>query len=127
MPLDARKAQHLLQLISRSYEGRQRSLVAVVLSGGSYSYRLVQGIVRFLHCIDPQIYDSSGQPPRPEADLLLIAPSGTDFSGVVYLADCTVASASAVAAAAKYELIEVVPVGLLPGGTHVRVLLRRLR
>ncbi|WP_156025291.1 hypothetical protein [Thermogemmatispora carboxidivorans] len=127
MPLDSRKTQHVLQLINRSYAGRQRSFVAVVLSGGSYSYRLIQGIVRPLHCLDPQVYDGSGQPPRPEADLLLIAPLGTDFSGVVYLADCTVTSAAAVAAAAKYELVEAVPVGLLPGGTHLRVLLRRLR
>ncbi|GER82015.1 hypothetical protein KTAU_06530 [Thermogemmatispora aurantia] len=127
MPLDDRKAQHLLRLINRSYAGRQRSLVAVVLNAGCYSYRLIQGIIRPLHCLDPQVYDSSGQPPRPEADHLLIAPLGTDFSGVVYLADCTVASAGAVAAATKYELIEAVPVGLLPGGTHLRVPLRRLR
>ncbi|MBX5449971.1 hypothetical protein [Thermogemmatispora sp.] len=127
MPLDNRKAQHVLQLVNRSYTGRQRSLVAVVLSAGSYSYRLIQGIVRPLHRLDPQIYDSEGQPPRPQADLLLIAPIGTDFTGVVYLADCTIASVAAVAAAAKYEVVEALPVGLLPGGTHVRVLLRRLR
>ncbi|WP_376795833.1 hypothetical protein [Thermogemmatispora sp.] len=127
MPLDSRKAQHLLQLINRSYVGRQRSLVAVVLGAGGYSYRLVQGIVRPLRCSDPQIYDSSGQPPRHEADLLLVVPLGTDFTGVVYLADCAVANAGAVAAAPKYELIEVVPIGLLPGGTHLRALLRRLR
>jgi len=58
---------------------------------------------------------------------LMIAPPGTSFTGVVYIADTTTATSSAVAAAPKYEIIEALPVGIIPGGSHIRALLRRLR
>jgi hypothetical protein len=125
VPLDPRKIQHLLGLVARSFQGRERTVVAVRLSGGHYSYIPLQVIMRPQRIIDPQLYDVAGRPPEQAADTLMIAPAGSDFSGVVYIADTT--DPGAVATAPKYELIEVLPVGIVPGGTHLRILLRRLR
>ncbi len=127
MPLDIRKTQHLLQVVARSFAGRQQTVIAVSLSSGSYSYTPLQGILRPQQIIDPQIYDATGQPPVHAADMLFIAPYGTDLTNVVYLADTATPSASAVASASKYEIIEALPVGMVPGGSHLRVLLRRMR
>ena len=127
MPLDSRKEQHMQQVIPRTFAGRQRTVVVVYLSGGSYSYSVVQVIMRPEQVIDPQIYDASGLVPLHNADMILVAPLGTSFTGAVYVADTTTATASAVASAPKYEIIEVLQVGIVPGGTHMRVLLRRLR
>ncbi|MEO8955545.1 MAG: hypothetical protein ABI465_13375, partial [Ktedonobacteraceae bacterium] len=77
--------------------------------------------------LDPQIEDASGHAPVTNADMLMVAPLGTSFTGVVYVADTTTATTGAVATALKYEVIEALPVGIVPGGSHIRVLLRRLR
>ena len=127
MPLDARKTQHILSVVPKSYSGRQRTVVFVTLASGVYSYTAVQVIMRPEEIIDPQIYDASGKTPVRNADMLMIAPLGTSFTGVVYIADTTTATAPAVAAAPKYEVIEALPVGIVPGGSHIRALLRRLR
>ena len=127
MPLDARKTQHILSVVPKTYAGRQRTVVFVKLASGVYSYTAVQVIMRPEEIIDPQVYDASGQPPQRNADMLLIAPLGTSFTGVVYIADTTTATSSAVAAAPKYEIIEALPAGIIPGGSHIRALLRRLR
>ena len=127
MPLDARKAQHVLQVVTRSFTSRQRTVVVVYLASGSYSYVPVQVIMRSLQIEDPQVADASGQALPHTADTLIIAPLSTSFTGAVFVADTTSASASAVAAAAKYEIVEVLPVGIVPGGSHVRVALRRMR
>jgi hypothetical protein len=127
MPLDARKTQHILNVVPKTFAGRQRTVVFVTLAGGAYSYSAVQVIMRPEEVIDPQIYDASGQAPLRTIDMLMIAPLGTNFTGVVYVADTTTATSSAVAAAPKYEIIEALPAGVVPGGTHVRALLRRLR
>ena len=128
MPLDnSFKIQHIKTVTNRSFQGRQRSVVFVTLAAGIYSYTLVQVIMRPEQIIDPQIEDASGHAPVTNADMLLIAPLGTSFTGVVYIADTTTATASAVATAPKYEVIEALPVGVVPGGSHIRALLRRLR
>ncbi len=127
MPLDARKVQHLLQVVTRSFAGRQRTIVVVALVSGSYTYTAVQVIMRPAHVVDPQVYDSAGQPEPRSADMLMIAPLATNFTGAVYVADTTIASISGVTPAPKYEIVEVLPAGMLPGGTHLRVSLRRLR
>lgn len=127
MPLDSRKALHLLQVVARCYSGRQRTVVAVMLASGSYSYTALQVIMRPQQIPDPQLYDVSALPAPRTVDMVMIAPLGTNLTGVVYVADTTTASSSAVASAAKYEILEVLPAGLLPGGSHLRVLLRRLR
>ena len=127
MPLNTLKAQHILSVVSKTFAGRQRTVVFVLQAGGAYSYTAVSVIMRPEEVIDPQIYDASGQPPQRNADMLMIAPLGTNFSGVVYVADTTTPTAPAVAAAPKYEIIESLPVGIVPGGSHIRVLLRRLR
>ncbi len=127
MPLDARKTQHILNVVPKTFAGRQRTVVFVTLASGVYSYTAVQVIMRPEEIIDPQVYDASGQPPQRNADMLLIAPLGTSFTGVVYIADTTTTTSSAVAAAPKYEVIEALPVGIVPGGSHIRALLRRLR
>jgi hypothetical protein len=77
--------------------------------------------------IEPEIPDAIGASPKPEFDLLVVAPITTTFSGVVLIADTTPASASAVAAAQKYAVIEAIPSGIVPGGTHIVVKLRRFR
>ena len=127
MPLDARKTQHILNVVPKTFAGRQRTVVFVTLASGVYGYTVVQVIMRPEEIIDPQVYDASGQAPQRNADMLMIAPLGTSFAGVVYIADTTTATSSAVAAAPKYEVIEALPVGIVPGGSHIRALLRRLR
>lgn len=128
MPLDnSRKLQHVKDVTNRSFQGRQRTVVFVTLAAGIYSYTVMQVIMRPEQIIDPQIEDASGHAPITNADMLLIAPLGTNFSGVVYIADTPTATAGAVAAAQKYEVIEALPVGIIPGGSHIRALLRRLR
>ncbi|MDQ2907402.1 MAG: hypothetical protein ABI456_09990 [Ktedonobacteraceae bacterium] len=127
MPLDTRKMQHILQLVARSFAGRQRTVVVVYLAGGSYSYSAVQIIMRPEQVIDPQIYDASGQALPQRTDTQMVAPLGTNFTGAVYIADTVTPTAAAVAGAPKYEIVEVLPVGIVPGGSHLRVLLRRMR
>jgi hypothetical protein len=127
MPLDAMKLSHIQTVMQKSFASRQKTVVFVTLAGGTYSYTAVSVIFRPQQVIDPQVLMASGGRPVPQFDMLLIAPLGTSFTGVVYIADTTTASASAVAAAQKYEVIEVLPVGMVPGGSHVRALLRRLR
>ena len=119
--------QHIERQSERHDAGRQRTVVFVTLASGVYTFTAVQVIMRPEEVIDPQIYDASGQAPQRNADMLMIAPLGTSFTGVVYVADTTTATALAVAAAPKYEIIEALPVGVVPGGSHIRALLRRLR
>ena len=127
MPLDARKAQHLLQVVARSFASRQRTIVVVYLAGGSYSFVALPVIMRSQQVIDPQVLDAAGQALPRNADTILTAPLGTNFGGAVFVADTTTATAAAVAGAAKYEILEVLPVGIVPGGSHLRVSLRRMR
>lgn len=127
MPLDARKIQHIAQVIALTFTGRQRTVVVVYFANGSYSYSTLQAIMRPEQIRDPQIDDASGHAPLLNADMLMIAPLATNFTGAVYIADTPTATAAAVAAAPKYEIVEALPVGVVPGGTHFRVLLRRLR
>jgi len=77
--------------------------------------------------LNPQVIDASADLPLHAPDMLMQAPLGTNFTGVVYVADTPTPTALAVAAAAKYEILEALPVGLAAGGSHIRVLLRRLR
>lgn len=127
MPLDTRKAQHLLQVVTQSFAGRQRTVVTVTLANGSYNYNTIPVIMRPQQVVDPQVYDVSTLAAPATVDMVMIAPLGTNFVGVVYVADTTIATATSVANAPKYEIIEALPVGILPGGTHLRVLLRRFR
>lgn len=127
MPLNALKVQHILQVIGQTFAQRQSTVVIVYLVNGSYSYSVLQAIMRPQMVPDPTLYDVSALSTPRSVDMLLIAPLGTNFTGAVYIADTTIASASAVAAAPKYEIIEVLPAGIVPGGSHLRVSLRRLR
>ena len=128
MPLDNQnKVNHILAVIARTFTGRQKTVVLVYQSAGVYSYAAVQAIFRPQTIIDLQISDQVGAPPRQQFDMLMIVPIGTNFVGVVYVADTTTATASAVAAATKYAIVEALPVGILPGGTHVVAKLRRTR
>lgn len=127
MPLDPRKIQHIQNVTNTSFANRQRTVVLVTLSSGTYSYSTLLAIMRPLQALDPQILDESNADALRNPDMLMQAPSGTNFTGVVYVADTPTATALAVAAAAKYEILEALPVGLAPGGSHVRVLLKRLR
>ena len=127
MPLDARKVQHLLQVVARSFASRQRTIVVVYLAGGSYSFVALPVIMRSQQVIDPQVLDAAGQALPRNADTLMIAPLGTNFTGAVFVADTATATTAAVASAAKYEILEVLPVGIVPGGSHLRVSLRRMR
>ena len=87
----------------------------------------MQVIFRPMQIIDPQIPDKSGAKPTVQADVILIAPLGTNFSGLAFIADTSTTTAVAVAAAKKYEVIEALPLGMVPGGSHIRAILRRLR
>ncbi len=127
MPLDPRKIAHIQAVIPRTWSGRQRSVVFVYNSAGAYSYSAQTVIWRPQNVIDPQIPWLSGAAPGVPADITMIAALSISFTGVVYVADTVTATSSAVAAAPKYEIIEAVPSGIIPGGTHIRVALRRMR
>ncbi len=127
MPLNSQKMSHIQTVIAKTWSSRQKTVVFVTLSGGTYTYTTVSVIFRPQQLIDPQILAASGGKPVPQFDMMLIAPSGTNFTGVVYIADTPTATSGAVAAAQKYEVIEALPVGMAPGGSHSRALLRRLR
>ena len=127
MPLDSNKIAHIQSVILKSFAGRQKTVVFVYQIAGVYTYATVQAIFRPQTIINPEIPDSSGSAPRPAFDLLMIAPISTNFSGVVFVADTVTVSASAIAAAAKYEVVEALPIGIVPGGTHVAAKMRRFR
>lgn len=127
MPLDSRKITHIQNTIQKTWASRQKTVVFVTLASGTYSYAAVSVIFRPQQVIDPQILLASGGKPVPQFDMMLIAPLGTNFTGVVYVADTQTATSGAVATAPKYEVIEVLPVGMAPGGSHIPALLRRLR
>jgi hypothetical protein len=128
MPLDNQnKINHVLNTIMRTFTGRQKTVVLVCQVAGVYSYATVQAIFRPQTIIDPQIPDQVGAAPRQQFDLLMVVPIGTDLTGVVYVADTSTASAPAVAASLKYEIVEAPPVGIVPGGSRIVAKLRRLR
>jgi flavoprotein len=127
MPLDANKTAHIQAATLKTFQGRQKTVVFVYQASGTYSYSAVQVIFRPQAIIDPEIPNLAGHPPQQQFDMLMVAPITTNFVGVVYIADTTTASAGAVAVAAKYEIIEALPVGIVPGGTHYLARLRRLR
>ncbi len=127
MPLDPRKAAHIQQIVNKTFAGRTKTVVFVYQAAGVYSYVAISVIFRPESIIDPQIPDSAGIPPRLYFDMLCIAPLGTNFTGVAFIADTTTATAAAVASAKKYEIIEAVPQGIVPTGTHIEAKLRRLR
>jgi hypothetical protein len=130
MPLDSTlKINHIQSLVSKSYAGRQKTVMFVYQNsgGGGYTYTAISVIFRPQDVIDPEIPEQTGGAPRQKFDMLMIAPIGTNFIGVVMVADTTTATAGAVAAAQKYEIIEVVTAGIVPSGTHYQVKLRRFR
>jgi flavoprotein len=127
MPLDARKTTHIQAITLKSFTSRQKTVVFVYAASGVYSYVATSVIFRPQDVVDPQVPDLSGGAPKLIFDTLVIAPITVNFVGVVYIADTTTATAGAVAAAHKYEIVQVVPVGIVPSGTHYRAMLRRLR
>jgi hypothetical protein len=127
MPLDARKAAHIVSVVPKTWTGRQKTVTLVTASGGTQSYSAVSVIFRPLAEPDPTVADATGHAQARIADTLMIALTTLSLVGVIYVADTPTATQAAVAAAPKYEIIEALPAGILPGGTHQRVLLRRLR
>ena len=123
------KINHIQSMVLKSFAGRQKPVVFVYQNGGggAYTYAAVAAIFRPQDIVDPEIPNEGGTAPRQHYDMLMIAPITTNFTGVVMVADTTTATAGAVAAAQKYEVIEAVPMGILPGGTHYTVKLRRFR
>lgn len=128
MPLDSSlKIAHILSAITRTFAGRQKTVVFVYQAAGTYSYATVQAIFRPQTIIDLQIPDQGGSAPHQQFDLLMVVPVGTNLTGVVYVADTNTANASAVAAATKYAIVEALPVGIVPGGSRVVAKMRHLR
>lgn len=128
MPLNTpQKIAHIIAVTNQSFAGRQRTVTFVFLIAGVYSYVNETLIMRPTNIFDPAEFDASGSPMRQSTDMLIMAPLGTNFTGVVYIADTPTATSAAVAAAPKYEIIEALPVGMPPGGSHIRAYLRRLR
>lgn len=127
MPLDDRKAAHLASMVAKTWSGRQKTVTLVTQAGGTPSYSAATVIFRPLAEPDPTVADALGRASGQSADTLMIAPTSLSLVGVLYVADTPTATGAAVAAAPKYELVDALPAGMLPGGTHQRVLLRRLR
>ena len=96
-------------------------------SGGTRSYSAVSVIFRPLAEPDPTVADADGHAPGRGADTVMVAPMTLSLTGVIFVADTPTATSLAVASAPKYEIVEMLPAGMLPGGTHQRVLRRRLR
>ena len=70
MPLDNQnKINHILAVILRTFAGRQKTVVLVYQSAGTYSYVTVQAIFRPQTIIDLQIPDQVGSTPRQQFDL----------------------------------------------------------
>jgi len=132
MPLDNLKIAHIQAITLKTFQGRQKTVIFVYQnSGGSgYTYTAVSVIFRPQHVFDPAIPPGTltkQQSALLKSDMVMIAPITTNFTGVVMVADTTTATANAVAAAQKYQIIETVPRGIVPGGTHYVVQLRRFR
>ena len=128
MPLDnSRKIAHIQSVVPKTWQGRQKTVVFVYNTAGAYSYVAQTVIFRPQDVLDPQVPNLAGSPPGVPADMLMLAALTVSFTGLVYVADTPTATVSAVAAAQKYEPIEIVPTGIIPGGTHYRVALRRMR
>lgn len=126
MPLDDHKARHIRNVVARSFVGRQRTVTVVYRTADGYSYSTIQAILRPLDTHPPTIPDRSGNTSTRKADAWLIAPLDTDLDGAICIAVTATATAEAVAGALKYEIIDSLPAGLLPDGSHLRVSLRRL-
>lgn len=126
VPLDNRKSSHIQSLLTRSFQGRQKTVVFVYQSGTTYSYTPVSVIFRLQDAFDPQVADRNGNPPRAAFDTLIVAPINTNFSGVVFIADTTTNSTAAVQAAKKYQVVEVVTMGMISGGSRIHAYLRRM-
>lgn len=128
MPLDnQQKINHIQTVVTRTFAGRQKTVTVVYLSAGVYSYSTITVIFRHEEIIDPTVANAGGGQPVQNADVQIVAPLATNFTGAIYIADTANNTAGGVAAAQKYEIIEVLPVGIVPGGSHLRVLCRRLR
>jgi len=127
MPLNSSKVAHIQAVTPKTFASRQKTVVFVTLASGTYSYTAVSVIMRPQQVVDPQILSASGGKPVLSFDQVLIAPLGTSFTGMVFIADTATATSGAVQSAQKYEVIEALPVGIVPGGTHIRALLRRMR
>lgn len=129
MPLDSNKIAHIQSLYSSSkiWAQRQKTVVLVILASGVYSYSTLLCVFRPLDVVDPEIPDISDAAPKQKYDMLMQAPISTNFTGVQYVADTTTATSGAVASAAKYQIIEAIPVGIIPGGTRINCYLRRWR
>ena len=127
MPLDPRKVAHIQAVVPQTWTGRQKTVVFVYNTAGSYSYVAETVIFRPQDVIDPSVPALGGGAPGIPADMIMIAALSISLVGVVFIADTTTATSGAAAAAAKYEIIEAVPTGIIPGCTHNQVALRRLR
>ena len=128
MPLDSQlKINHIFNVLARSYQGRTQVVTFVSLVTGVWTYTTQTVIFRRQDVIDPEIPDISGGAPRQRADALMIVPIAISMTGVVYVAYTNVATALSVSQAEKYEIVEATPSGIVPGGTHYVVNLRRMR
>ncbi|HVU67676.1 MAG TPA: hypothetical protein VHD63_11125 [Ktedonobacteraceae bacterium] len=127
MPLDPRKILHIQQVTNATFANRQRTVVLVILNSGVYSYVTLLAILRPLQVLNPQVAENASSDPLRFPDMLMQAPLDTDLTGVVYVADTATPTATAVAGAAKYEILEALLAGMAPAGSHLHVLLRRLR
>ncbi len=128
MPLDSQnKINHIFNVLARTYQGRTQVVTFVSNSGGTWSYTLQTVIFRRQDVIDPEQPDTSGGAPRLRADAVMIVPISVSMTGVVYVAYTNVATALSVSQAEKYECVEITPRGIVPGGTHWEVSLRRMR
>jgi hypothetical protein len=128
MPLDSSlKQNHVYAMVKKSWVGRQQTVVFVSLVSGSWTYTAQNVIFRRQQVIDPEIPDTSGEAPKMKVDAIMMVDISISMVGVVYVAYTATATAGAVQNAEKYEIIEAIPTGIIPGGTHYAVNLRRLR
>jgi hypothetical protein len=128
MPLDsALKIAHVQAMVRKAWTGRQQVVVFVSLVSGVWTYTAQTVIFRRQEVVDPEIPDLSGGAPKMKGDALMIVDIAISMVGVVYVAYTATATSGAVQNADKYEIIESTPTGIIPGGTHYVVDLRRWR
>ncbi|GCF11207.1 hypothetical protein [Dictyobacter arantiisoli] len=124
MPLDARKLDHLKVVSARTWMGRQKTMMFVTQSSNTFSAVPCTVLFRSQTLLDLEIPNRNGLPAHQRYDALLVAPMTTNFAGVAYIADTASSTPAAILGARKYQVLETVPGGMLPGGTHITAYLR---
>ena len=120
MPLDNRKAAHILANRARIQAGRSETVVFVAVNGGAISYTAVSGcVLNDVNAVPAGVSNRTGVVSRTSFDALLEAPSAAALpAGTVReIARTATASLAGVSAADRYVVLDRRRVGLAVTGS----------